>query len=134
MKDWDEYKVKLPYPDRKLRKDKQSELVAAIDNAKMTTGERAAAMAGVPREVSTWWETQMAPYQAEEQRLTALFWEDCREDLGYTEFLNETGVAALEKEAYDRGHSAGFSEVHCVLSDLTDLARTLVDNRKERDG
>ncbi len=59
-----------------------------------------------------------AAYNAETARLTELFKQDLFEDLGIE---NNPKRDKLYSIAWDKGHSAGFSEVYSEAEDLVDL-------------
>ena len=69
-------------------------------------------------------------HQTEDRRIVAEFWADCRKELGYERLMNQNGVAALEKLAWDEGHANGFSEVYLCLCDYLAFAKTAIKNRR----
>lgn len=128
VKDFDEYRSKVEYPDRSAIRDR---ITKDIDNQPMTKQERDVAYAGVARRVPEEFASAVQPYNTDSNRLQEEFWKDCRDDLGYDAWLIEKGIATLEAKAYEQGHSAGFSEVYGCLSDLS---RFLDDIRVEFKG
>mgnify|MGYP006283414069 CR=1 FL=1 len=129
MRPFDEYKPKTAYPSRSdYRRERRKE----IDELSMTAAERRQAISNLNEETNEWFQVAVEPYREEEANLMAIFWKDCRKDLGYDEYLHYGGVVALEGHAWDRGHSGGFSEVYHELCDLEALARTLVNARKTK--
>ncbi len=128
MKSWEYYNENPhAYPRSREFKDK---LLADIANQRLTEAERQAALADVPRHVNERIKAAAAPYNAHAAKLEAEFWDDAREELGYEKFLLPAGVSALEYEAYQHGHSAGFCEIYGCLCDLSALAKVLVENKK----
>lgn len=103
-----------------------------IHEAKMTSAERETALAAVPKQATARAAELNKEYYEEEARLTKQFYLDCRVDLGYDRFLTEVGCTMLEGHAWSEGHSNGFSDVHSVLSTLTELLDTLKDEFKAR--
>lgn len=75
----------------------------------------------------------MNDYRTEDARIYEEFITDCRKllesSLGYK--LKDAAWQAVYMEAYDRGHSAGFSEVFYILVDLIDLIKNVVDGKAE---
>lgn len=123
--------IEAKYPDyngykRELRKQ--------IDESPMTAAERKAAIEEIPGKVHNWYAREVAPYNAEQAEKMLIFWQDCRKELGYDQFLSLAGCGVLESYAWEQGHSAGFSEVYNYLIDLAELAKTLINNRREKDG
>ena len=70
------------------------------------------------------------PYYAAKRQRDAEFYADARKTLGYDKFLNEEGVAYLEGQAYEMGHSLGYSEIYYKLSELAELAEKIINCRK----
>lgn len=61
-------------------------------------------------------------YQEEASRLTKEFQDDCFEELG---IKDDARRFVMYSEAYDRGHSAGHSEVYSCLGDIVDFVHRL---------
>jgi hypothetical protein len=57
-------------------------------------------------------------YRIESNRLYKLFMSDMAEDLGYSDHVKRP---ILERMAWDRGHSSGYSEVYNHASELAEL-------------
>ena len=124
MKDFDYYnKPTAEYPDINEYK---REYRIAIEAAAMTTAERKEALDGISKKARAWFEKESKPYRDEQARLDSEFWDDCRKDLGYREFLSEKASDAVESKAWEDGHANGYSEVYCHLCDLVELARKIV--------
>ena len=70
------------------------------------------------------------PYYAAKRQRDAEFYADARKTLGYDKFLNEEGIAHLEGQAYEMGHSLGYSEIYYKLSELAELAEKIINCRK----
>ncbi len=130
MKDFSHYQYVRGegYPNR-LEKAKQ--LKAEINAAKMTAKERQEALDKVGKQSTEWFEEAVKPFMEIERNLITEFWQDCREDMGYTEFLNQFGVEAIEQKAYRDGHSHGFYEIYHTLDNLVDFAKLMIQERKE---
>lgn len=129
MKDWDYYSGNdHEYPDRSAYRAK---LKQEINDTPMTAEQRNKALNQLQRKVAEWFTEASQPY--EECRMARLneFWKDCREELGYDEYLEPAGIAALEEAAYERGHGHGFYDIFHALEELDDLARVLVKNLKQ---
>jgi hypothetical protein len=127
MKDFEEYRSKLPYPDRSaIRKEVTDE----INNQPLTANDRADKLADVSRIVSEKFSVAVKPYSDDEKRLEAEFYKDCREDIGYDKYLHEDGCRILEGHAYQAGHSSGYSEVYGHLCDLSSLVSSLSEHLK----
>ena len=127
MKDFDEYVSKLNYPSRS---EICSRMREEIDAAPMTTRDRNIALADMQQRATEEFVQGRAPYREDQRRLDAMFWHDCREDLGYDRFLNEDGIGTIEAEAWDRGHSAGYSEVYQCLIRLCEFVEKIVKGIK----
>lgn len=135
MKPWNEYKVdteKFPYPSRReYRKKLQQEL----DEQPLTKAARQEAEKDLDRLSREWFNEAIKPHQAEDQRLTAMFWEDAREELGYRKYLNSAQIGALEAKAYEDGHAHGFSSIFEQLTDLDEFLTTIFSREdKPNDG
>lgn len=128
MKSWDYYRepAGIPYFGYEESKAFENDLRAKINDAPMTAKEREVALADVKRQVREHAAEQNKPYNEAKGKLEAEFWADAREELGYTEFLNDEGVSALEYKAYEDGHSSGFPEVFCQLQSLVDFCQKIV--------
>lgn len=128
MKDFKYYStVPVLYPDRN---EYAKSLRDRINNNLMTAKQREDALANVDRDTAAWFLKQSLPYNAAQAALENEFWADCRKDLGYDELLTDDGCNALEGEAWNRGHSAGFSEVYGELMNLVALTQILAKNIK----
>lgn len=116
MKDFDYYKTNIhEYPNRFEYRKK---LIDEIDNTPLTKEQHKVELDKVDGKVRDWFKEAMKPHSAEASKLDREFWADCREELGYDKYLNETGVAMLERQAYEDGHAYGYSEVFSKLQDL----------------
>lgn len=128
MKSFDYYSTNsVEYPNQS---EYRKRLVQVINDTPMTAAERDEALEWVHEEARIWFKEAVKPYREEAARLEREFWQDCRGELGYDSFLNSDGVAALEYAAYERGHSAGYSDIYCCLIELAELAEKLVKNGK----
>lgn len=127
MKNFDEYVSSVEVvSEMEIRRELRRE----IANTPMTESERETAInqsiiraRGLAVEAN-------AKYREDQRRLDAMFWQDCREDLGYDRFLNEDGIGTIEAEAWDRGHSAGYSEVYQCLIRLCEFVEKIVKGIK----
>ena len=108
---------------------KQS-LLDEINDTPMTAKKREKALADVKQRVREHVAEQNKPYNEEQKKLTQEFWEDARDELGYTAFLSVKAQQALEYLAYERGHSSGYAEVYCQLQDFAEFAKAIADNPK----
>lgn len=124
MKDFDYYsKPTAEYPDINEYK---REYRIAIDAAAMTSAERKEALDGINKKAREWFDIAAKPYRDEQSRLDGEFWDDCRNELGYREFLSEKAWNAIESKAWDDGHAGGYSDVYFHLCDLVELARKII--------
>lgn len=124
---FDDYRNNEPYPDIYAKK---REITDEINAEKLTAEERKAKLADVSRVATAWFHEAVQPYNDRQREIDRQFWADCREDIGYDEFLNEEGCKALEGYAWQEGHSSGYSEVYGYLCEMADLARKLVESAK----
>jgi hypothetical protein len=124
MKDFGYYnKPTAEYPDTYAYK---KQLRAEIDALEMTAEERRKAIDGIGKKARAWFDVAAKPYLDEQSRLDAEFWDDCRKELKYREFLNPKACDAIETKAWDDGHAHGYSEVYLCLCDLIALARKII--------
>lgn len=123
MKHFDYYStISTPWPNQIERaRERRKE----IDDTPMTQAQRVNAHSLVITEVREWFKEAVKPYNQEKARLNAEFWADCREELGYDEFLTDWGVRLVEAEAYERGHSYGYAEIFSALIILVQFVETL---------
>ena len=122
--DFDKYNdCGVPYPNTYQKKQ---ELREVVDNTPMTTADRDKALKQIAKQVDEWYRNH--PYHEARQALTEQFWKDCREDIGYTQFLTQRGCEALEANAWDRCHDSGFYAVYWELAELAELAKVLTQN------
>ena len=128
MKDWNYYRepAGIPYFGYEETKAFENGLRAEINDKPMTAAQRETALADVKRQVREHAAEQNKPYNEAKAKLEQEFWADAREELGYTDFLNDEGVSALEYKAYEDGHSSGFPEIFCQLQDLVTFAEKIV--------
>ena len=70
------------------------------------------------------------PYHEFAEQRKQEFWQDCREEIGYDDFLTEEGMKLLEQRAWDEGHSTGLPAVFDRLSDLSDFVLLMVLHSK----
>jgi hypothetical protein len=125
---FDDYKNNVPYPDRVAYK---AGLIDYINSQRLTGQEREDLLAAVPARVRDWFKEAVKPYNEEEHRLEAKFWADCREDIGYDEFLDAEGILTLQCYAWEQGHSGGYHEVYNCLLDLSDFAEKLIKSGRK---
>jgi len=119
MKDWDYYiETDVRFYGFKEESTLFSERLQAIDAAKLTGEERETAKRELQPTIRREFRELNAPHRAALRRKQDEFWADAREDLGYTETLSKEAVAAMESEAWEQGHSDGFSAVYVALQDL----------------
>lgn len=120
MKDFEEYKTKLEFPSSHAI---EAELRQTIANTPMTEKQRVTALQKLPEAVRQKVNTAAIPYREDVARLEAQFWRDCREDIGYSEWLDGEGMEILERTA---GYSViNQSETYSRLCDLAHLAERL---------
>lgn len=131
MKPWKEYEVDVRafYPEGE-QSNYRKKLIDEINSKPMTFAEREQAKTEINAKVREHMHEIGAPYLAEIAKREAEFWNDCRQELGYEEFLLPPGVSALEYAAYENGHSAGFAEIYGCLVELVELAEKLLANKK----
>lgn len=120
--------IDVEYPDRHAY---AKALREEIDNTPMTAKEREEAIKKISERSFNWFNEAVKPYLAEKAKKEEDFWRRCREHFGYDKYLTETGVSKLEYEAYDRGHSAGFSEVYCELCRLVEFIESIRKHFKD---
>ena len=129
MKNFDYYsKPHATYPNLRDIKAKLREL---INETPMTADQRDVAMGNLCDEGREEFNKQAMPYNVELAKLDAEFWDDAREDIGYDDFLTDKGVLMIQSEAYDRGHSRGFSCVFGELSKLACFAENIIKESKK---
>lgn len=126
MKDFKYYSDSgIEYPNKR---DYEKSLIEVINNTPLTVSDRNAAMDDIKRKSAEWFKEAVRPYNNKVSELIDEFWRDCRESLGYTDFLDDEGVSILENMAWDRGHANGFDEVFCQLDILCDFAKQIVEH------
>lgn len=127
MKDWSEYEVnadKFPYP---LPRNYEKQLQAELDEKPLSKAARVEAEKAIKPQARAWFAEQVKPYNQEKARLSTMFWEDAREDLGYAHW-NEGQINAVEGKAYDDGHAYGFSEIYSKLVDLVEFVKQFLSH------
>lgn len=131
MKPFEEYSVPATFekPDRNAIAKKFKD---EIDSAKMTAEERRVALDGLRDRISSHMKEVMKPYEELKASLHREFWEHCREEFGYEKILNQPAIDALERKAWEEGHSGGYQEVYNILDDLNDLIQTVAKNLKTK--
>jgi len=114
---WDYYRVSNEhYWGYKAREAFRTALKESINSTPLTAAEREEKLKEIPslvREEEA--KVNEAPRERQSQ-LTEEFWDDCRAELG------DYPAAAWEiirSEAYEQGHSYGYSEVYSKLTDIT---------------
>lgn len=124
MKDFDYYsKVDAEYPSLQEIKAKK---LAVVAETRLTEKERLEAIKMAEAGAMNEWRDAKKVYDDARGRKDSESWADCRLDLCYDKFLDEDGCSTIESKAWDKGHSAGYSEVYNVLSDLAIMAKKLV--------
>lgn len=119
MKDFDYYKTNPhKYPNRFEYKKK---LIDEIDNTPLTKDQRKAELDKVDERTREWFKEAVMPHNAEASRLESEFWQDCRAELEYSSYLDETGMGIIEHWAYEDGHAYGFSQVFSELEKLDEF-------------
>ena len=129
MKDFKYYNnVKTPYP---RQKDIIREIIAKLDDVPLTKAERIEKEAEAAKEGEAIFKDKLKEYNQESNNLKEEFWKDCREEFTYDCVLTPKGCEILESEAWERGHSCGYSEVYSCLSDLCDFTEKILKKRKK---
>lgn len=129
MKDFQYYQTsKIAYFSKEDQNRYKAELKAVIDNAPMTRAEYDSAIAKLDQDVKKMADEKRRQYRAEAVRLKQEFFKDAQKDLGYASFLDEDGVAELERLAWEEGHSNGFEEVYNKLEGLVDFCRIIINS------
>jgi hypothetical protein len=132
MKDWNYYDTpQAAYFGFEYSNNYRQELIARIEQDKLTAEERKEALARVGDQVRKHMRELNQPHNDESVRLLREFWEDARQELGYGDRLESRGVAALEDVAYEEGHAYGLSEVFSRLRDLVSLMEDILANQKQ---
>lgn len=127
--DFSKYENKIPYLVR--QKNLDSETRRNIDSQRLTEAERQQAYQTAMDEQNRKWQERRDARTDETSRLVGMFYSDCREDLGYSDILDDAGCSALEVYAWREGHSGGFNDVYYQLSNLTDLLEQLAGHFKK---
>lgn len=129
MKPFDYYNtIPVEYPSRVAI---SVALTNKIDGTPMTKEQREAAYADAVVEVDEIFKAKLAEYRKAEAILRDQFFEDCREELGYDDFLTEEGCKLLENMAWEESHHAGFSEIYWELCDLVPNVQKLIQHSKK---
>lgn len=124
--DFSKYENKVPYVSIKVQANYLKSILKKIDNEKLTTKERIKKEKQADVKANQWAKEQNQKYNANSNKLEEQFWKDCREDIGYNEYLNEKGCKHLENIAWDRGHAYGYQEVYNCLVELEELIYDIV--------
>lgn len=128
MKDFDYYKnVEAEYHDYFTIKNK---MLVELNSTPLTVEERKKRESELGTLARAKAKELNAEYYAERNKKTEEFWRDCREELGYTSYLDEEGVRILESKAEEDGHSSGYSEVFCELQDLDEFVYKIREHLK----
>lgn len=130
MRDWPYYTA----PTAKYHgyeKELAAQLRREIDETPMTAAQREKALKEMTSKVRERLRELNKPHQDEQSRLDAEFWRDAREELGYGKLVAEAGLGVIEGEAYERGHSSGYSEIYNCLLSLIDFVGRLAPHIKK---
>lgn len=112
MKEFSYYsEIKAEYPDRLGYKKK---LTSDINNEKLTHVEREEKLKAIPQLVNEWFTNAVKPYTDESRKKEAQFYLDASVMIGYCDWPLEI-KQKLQYQAYEDGHSAGYSEVFGYL-------------------
>lgn len=126
MKDWSYYDTSnVQYFGFDYKRDYRNELVRAINETPLTAADRAVAFGKVDSQVKSHMREVNQPFNEALKAREAEFWVDAQAELGYGEFLDKEGIAALHSQAYERGHSGGFQTIFAELEDLSCFAETI---------
>jgi hypothetical protein len=110
---FNDYENKLPYPDKPHR--------PFLGRNPSSHQAKAYAL-----ELEAWehrlaqFDEDKAAYQAEQERLVELFWNDVAEDLGVKDHPR---FGKLKEIAWDAGHSDGYQSVYNWASTLVELIK-----------
>lgn len=122
MIDFDKYKNTQTYPNKG---DFLTPLVSKLNETPLTRTEYDAKLLEVHKQADMAYQAALSKYRAEDAKLAEQFWLDMREYHAYDD-LEPHQIQAIESMAWDRGHYAGYSEVHAVLPEIVDFANTLL--------
>ena len=131
MKDFDSYRVPndryWSYGDKEAYRQ---QLINEINNDRLTEAERKLKLSKVPSLVREKESEVNKSAKEEQSQLERKFWDDARKELGYTSYLTDDGIKKLERMAYERGHSNGYSQVFYELQDLNDFLNDIINHLK----
>ena len=123
MKDFNEYKTKLPYPNKvdfiTVYAYHKGEVVAEMSLTAWNDAKDRYDGVTVEKDLDNdaFIEARNA-YRADEQRLVKEFAQDLYEEFDVLRFAKRDKAFAL---AWEYGHSSGFSEVYNYFADLAEL-------------
>lgn len=131
MRDFDYYRtLSVARPDTSLAAEHRflKGVVERLEKQPLTGAERNRLIKQAIDDYKKEVQEKLVAYRKEQEAKVEEFWRDCREDLGYTSFLNAKGVKMLEDKAYEDGHSYGYCSIYDHLSDLVDFVSMLREN------
>lgn len=120
MKEWSYYdKPKnVEYYGYDYQESYKRDEIKRINDTKLTVSEREVMLINLKQQIREHMRELNEPYNAACRALTAEFWEDARQELGYHLHLTPEGISKLESKAYEEGHAYGYSEVYHHLREL----------------
>lgn len=96
--------------------------MTALDEEELTRGEYGRRLAALAADIKELRRKYAEAYRDARAVLKQEFWQDARVALGYGD-LPSSVISALESEAWDRGHSHGYSEVFNELRSVVEFVR-----------
>ena len=123
MQDFSYYSfTRAPYVTRKAV---EAAMLEKINQAPMTKQERDDALNEMPGQVDAEYIQANRLFREERQAKQDEFWVDCREDLGYSRWMNLEGCRIIEEMAHSKAHAEGYAEIYQHLSGLVEMLRRL---------
>lgn len=132
MKAWEYYEKPkdVEYFGYDYKKQYEADEIARINDTRLTVTERVIALDKLKQQIREHMREKNAPYNEACRSLTSEFWEDAREELGYCACLTPEGISKLESQAYEDGHSSGYSQVYYRLQELWEFFVELYPHMK----
>jgi hypothetical protein len=114
--DTEKYKVKTAYPERPVKPAVLKKQVSDLTQAEISN---LAVVMACWEDAQKQYVEKVAAYRQEENRLLNCFWNDLYVEAGVNR--SDPFVQRMATIAWDRGHSAGFSEVAAEFEALMPL-------------
>jgi len=128
--DFQDYETKLTYINEAEKNKHLQKLLTSINEQKLTKKERDDMTKEAQVSSEQWRNTRNEAYFLDKEKLKEKFFEHCRDDMYYGEYLTEKAQKTVENMAINFSTSNELQDIHRYLDRLDDLVHVVYKDIK----